>query len=60
MENVLILGAGRTAKALASRFLQDNINVDVINRSQGRLSYFKDIGCTCHTSSAISRVKSMI
>ncbi|WP_455755752.1 shikimate dehydrogenase [Sulfurimonas sp.] len=49
VENVLILGAGGTAKALASRFLQDNINVDVINRSEGRLSYFKDIGCTCHT-----------
>ncbi|MCD4667693.1 MAG: shikimate dehydrogenase [Sulfurimonas sp.] len=46
---VLILGAGGTAKALASRFLQDDIKVDVINRSEGRLSYFKDIGCTCHT-----------
>ena len=49
VEKVLILGAGGTAKALASRFLQDNIKVDLINRSEGRLSYFKDIGCTCHT-----------
>jgi len=49
VNNVLILGAGGTAKALASRFLQDNIKVDVINRSEGRLSYFKDIGCECFT-----------
>ena len=49
VETILILGAGGTAKALAARFLQDNIKVDVINRSEGRLSYFKDIGCTCHT-----------
>ena len=49
VENILILGAGGTAKALAARFLQDDIKVNVINRSEGRLSYFKDIGCTCHT-----------
>jgi shikimate dehydrogenase len=47
VKNVLILGAGGTAKALASRFLQDDINVSILNRSEGRLSYFKDIGCTC-------------
>ncbi|WP_373035953.1 shikimate dehydrogenase [Sulfurimonas sp.] len=45
VNNVLILGAGGTAKALASRFMQDNIKVSVLNRSQGRLSYFKEIGC---------------
>ena len=49
VENILILGGGGTAKALASRFLQDDIKVDIINRSEGRLLYFKDIGCTCHT-----------
>jgi len=49
VETILILGAGGTAKALSARFLQDNIKVDVINRSEGRLSYFEDIGCTCHT-----------
>jgi shikimate dehydrogenase len=45
INNILILGAGGTAKALASRFLQDNINVNIINRSEGKLTYFKDIGC---------------
>lgn len=49
VKNILIIGAGGTAKALAARFLEDNINVTVLNRSQGRLSYFKDIGCTCQT-----------
>ncbi|MDA3908022.1 MAG: shikimate dehydrogenase [Sulfurimonas sp.] len=45
IDNVLILGAGGTAKALASRFMQDGIKVSVLNRSEGRLSYFKEIGC---------------
>jgi len=49
VKNILILGAGGTAKALSARFLQDNIKVDVINRSEGRLSYFKELGCECHT-----------
>ena len=49
VKNILILGAGGTAKALCARFLEDNINVDVINRSQGRLSYFKEIGCNTFT-----------
>ena len=47
IEEILILGAGGTAKALAARFLQDGIKVSVINRSEGRLSYFKEIGCEC-------------
>ncbi|EQB35397.1 shikimate dehydrogenase [Sulfurimonas hongkongensis] len=45
IKNVLILGAGGTAKALASRFAQDNIKVSVLNRSEARLSYFNKIGC---------------
>lgn len=49
IKNILILGAGGTAKALSARFLQDDIKVDVINRSEGRLSYFKEVGCTCYT-----------
>ena len=49
IKNILILGAGGTAKALSARFLQDNIHVDVINRSEGRLSFFKEIGCECFT-----------
>ena len=49
VKNVLILGAGGTAKALASRFMQDGINVSVINRSEGRLTYFKELGCSCYS-----------
>ena len=49
VKSILILGAGGTAKALSARFLQDNIKVDVINRSEGRLTYFKELGCETHT-----------
>ncbi len=49
IKNILILGAGGTAKALSARFLQENIKVNIINRSGGRLSYFKEIGCECFT-----------
>lgn len=49
IKSILILGAGGTAKALSARFLQDKIKVDVINRSEARLSYFKEIGCECYT-----------
>ncbi|MBT5934633.1 shikimate dehydrogenase [Sulfurimonas sp.] len=47
IRNILIIGAGGTAKALATRFLQDSLNVSVLNRSEGRLKYFKDLGCQC-------------
>ncbi|QOY52885.1 shikimate dehydrogenase [Candidatus Sulfurimonas baltica] len=49
VKSVLILGAGGTAKALASRFAQDNIDVTVLNRSASRLEYFKDLVSTCST-----------
>ena len=49
VKNILILGAGGTAKALSARFMQDNIQVTVLNRSEGRLAYFKDLGCNCST-----------
>ncbi|DAB28425.1 MAG: shikimate dehydrogenase [Sulfurimonas sp. RIFOXYD12_FULL_33_39] len=48
-KNILILGAGGTAKALAARFLQDGIKVTVLNRSKNRLSYFKELGCKCYS-----------
>ncbi len=48
-QNVLILGAGGTAKALASRFMQDGIKVTILNRSEGRLAYFKELGCEYST-----------
>ena len=49
MKNILVLGAGGTAKALVSRFLEDNINVTVVNRSEARLKYFQDLACQCYT-----------
>jgi len=45
VKKVLILGAGGTAKALAQRFLEENIEVIVLNRSTLRLNYFQKIGC---------------
>ena len=49
IKNILILGAGGTAKALATRFKQENINVTVLNRSLGRLAYFDSLGCSTST-----------
>jgi len=45
IQKVLIIGAGGTAKALAIRFLEENIKVTVLNRSEGRLEYFQEFGC---------------
>ncbi|MCF6331337.1 MAG: shikimate dehydrogenase [Sulfurimonas sp.] len=49
IKKILILGAGGTAKALACRFTQDNIDITVLNRSQNRLNYFKEIAHKCYT-----------
>ena len=43
IKNILIIGAGGTAKALSSRFKQDNLKVDVLNRSEARLKEFKSV-----------------
>jgi shikimate dehydrogenase len=43
IKNILVIGAGGTARALSSRFKQDGIFVDVLNRSQGRLEEFKTV-----------------
>jgi len=48
IKNILVFGAGGTAKALVSRFTQDNIKVTVVNRSASRLESFKNIA-TCST-----------
>jgi len=45
IQNILVLGAGGTAKALVSKFLEENIDVTVINRSEERLKYFQNIQC---------------
>ena len=49
IQNILILGAGGTAKALAARFKQENLDVTVLNRSEGRLPYFSELGCKTST-----------
>jgi shikimate dehydrogenase len=49
IKNILVLGAGGTAKALCARFIDAGIKVAVLNRSQEKLSYFKELGCECFT-----------
>jgi len=49
IQKVLIVGAGGTAKALAKKFLLEGMEVSVLNRSVGRLTFFQEIGC--HTFS---------
>lgn len=49
INKVLIIGAGGTAKALAMRFLEESMDVSVLNRSAGRLNYFQEIGCKIFT-----------
>jgi len=49
IKNILVLGAGGTAKALVSRFLEDGLNVTVLNRSEKRLPYFKELNCISYT-----------
>ncbi len=44
IKKILILGAGGTAKALASRFIQEGLQVSVLNRSATRLAYFEKLG----------------
>jgi len=43
VKNILVIGAGGTARALSSRFKQDELHVDVLNRSEGRLEEFKSV-----------------
>lgn len=45
IKNVLIIGAGGTAKALCARFSEDNIKVDLLNRSSSKFDYFESIEC---------------
>ncbi|WP_457747037.1 shikimate dehydrogenase [Sulfurimonas sp.] len=48
IKKVLIIGAGGTAKALAAKFLQENFEVTVLNRSQKRLDFFKELQCSSY------------
>ncbi len=47
IKNVLILGAGGTAKALAAIFRKNAIPCTILNRSQKRLDFFIQKGYTC-------------
>ncbi len=49
IKKILVLGAGGTAKALTMRFLQGDIEVEVLNRSASRLDFFKKIGAKTFT-----------
>ncbi|MBD3840450.1 MAG: shikimate dehydrogenase [Campylobacterales bacterium] len=54
IKNVLILGAGGTARALAVAFKDKNIPVSVINRSENRLEFFDTLGLTTYTWESFS------
>ena len=49
VKKALILGAGGTARALALYLRRQGIDVEVVNRSAGRLEWFKNEGFVCHT-----------
>jgi len=49
LNTILILGAGGTAKALGGYFWELGLDVAVLNRSEGRLEYFKAEGMTTYT-----------
>lgn len=47
IKNVLLLGAGGTAKAIALALKSKNINITVLNRSEGKLEFFKEHQIPC-------------
>ncbi len=49
IKKVLVLGAGGTAKALVQKFLDEGMEVTVLNRSASRLEDFSHLGITCKT-----------
>jgi len=49
IKKILIIGAGGTPKALARKFQLEEFDVDVLNRSEGNLVYFKEAGFTTYT-----------
>jgi len=49
LKSVLVLGAGGTAKALTQRFIDEDLEVTVTNRSSSRLKEFDDSDCTTAT-----------
>ena len=49
VRNVLLLGAGGTAKAIALALQSKDINVTVLNRSEGKLAFFKKHNITSYS-----------
>ncbi len=49
LRTALIVGAGGTARALSIAMRARGIEVNVLNRSSGRLAYFKDEGIASYT-----------
>jgi shikimate dehydrogenase len=47
IRDILIIGAGGTAKALANKFIDEGLHVSILNRSKTRLNYFQKLGLTC-------------
>ncbi|MEA2050992.1 MAG: shikimate dehydrogenase [Campylobacterota bacterium] len=45
IKTAVILGAGGTAKAIAVAFKEAGIKTTVVNRSEARLQFFKELGC---------------
>ncbi len=49
IKNILVLGAGGTAKALVQKFLEEGLHVSILNRSEARLTYFETLNMVCYT-----------
>jgi shikimate dehydrogenase len=49
INNVIILGAGGTSKAIAVILRQNNINVTILNRSKNSKEFFQNINCDFFT-----------
>ncbi len=57
ISNVLILGAGGTAKAIAIILREHGIAVSILNRSSSRLSFFEEQGFTCYTWDTFAAIR---
>jgi shikimate dehydrogenase len=55
IKNALILGAGGTARAAAFGFGQKSIDCSVVNRSKGRLAFFKQHGFGVYEYSTLDK-----
>ncbi len=49
IKNVLLLGSGGTAKAIALALRQDKKDITILNRSEERLDFFKALNFKCFT-----------